>query len=1634
MGASRLAVLACVTMSCVGRHAMPFAPFGSIDGASWAKDDRGGHALRFDGKRSHFYVSRSQLTLGLREVGVEARIQTGEALCPVTVVAGQYKDPGSANNAYLLYLDRGGRPCFGVWDHARELHRIGDQTSLADGKWHRLRGGYDGKRMWLEVDGERVADGPAPERLNRSTQPLRIGRGYRTWDTHQTACGGFLGLIDDVSVYDCVADIPDTPILSFNFDEGQGACVRSRSHAYLSKETSAKRFGLGGATIVYGGDRAWAAEALQTSLESRLGDLALRLASDDQVVEPGNWRLREEWLCKPLILVGNVVSNRAMLALFAHFLAGANARYPGEGRYVLRTVFDPFRRGTDMLVLGASDDAGLKAGVAALSVAALSRGQNPSAVDAPCLPPTIEIGDASGPVFSSSRKSSSFAGSVHGVYWFGGFGAGLAAKRMVLDDISKRESGLWGFDQSGHYRWEAHYRALRQLLATGIFKDDERQLVEQRLLHNALNNSDWTGKSAMTRSPASMNGGLSRHAISGLTGQFILFEYLHHVGNVPDDRAAAVAKGHAHLRSVAESFVDQKRMRGNIEGQEGMDVLNNLAGLYLHLGDGRVVADGVLQRMADYYVANFDNLGCQAGQDSYITCRPGYHYASATGGLPVLLAGLFHRDGQYRWLSENLKRFMFSHLSVLPPPEMKAITRAARPALPERLVGVATVPMDPWVYGSCADRAADDVLTPVNAPHERTFSKAVFRDGFESDDAYLMLQGVNLGAQTMREGLQGNSIVRYTELGSLLLFHNTQRQTSWARNVVSVSRGEPDPQSAACVLKAHFESPVVSAVQSLQQDEGGVSWLRTIVRRRHGYFVVIDELRAQHDSVYRFTCRWRSFHPGSVFEHRTFEALDGANGVRFRVASATPLVCNVERQKRDGAARPTVLRQLAKVRLDAGETFVLRNLLFAANESHPRSFDVRPLGRTSVLVRGGREDFDETAAIGTGPLELSSLSATAALWYLSKHGFIASGLTSASVRGKWSLESRGGVHLAVFPSGSPCWIESQKATARGLRVHPMGEARFLVDGKPVQGDATLPAGRRALSIEPFDALLRADQELAAIWGSRRADPAATSVKSQAALPPAWTFTGIRPPHALRVALTARGEPEITGDPGAWTDRRIHYSAPAAGWPNKQEGTIVLDLLDVLPVKSVRLVGVNRRKLGQAAFEPGQFGAHVVLSNDDFKGDTREKWCDDLPVEILYGENQQYMYTCRFPVFVVPIEDRARYIKVTPRRAKGKGVYFVEVQVELQRREPRAYTRVLGLDGLAVCQSGSQMLGLSTEGKLLWQSDLGAEPVDVKLADVDGDGQREILAFTLAEKLLCFGRKGQQKFVADVYAAIGGPNTAYTPARPACIAAWRPNEHKRLEYAFFPHVRYGRISPSPQLEFSWLKPPGYPGNCGGKFALPVPDVTGDGREELGILGLYGRVFGVVPSEAPLEEGTFHYLTTQPMTGYDSGNMELPLYFDALIVRDSEGRWLGVVGVNPGGVDFYGAPDFKHKWGRFNHPPNRCHLVTDVTGDGRPEVLVGRADGYVVAYEAEDGKTARKAALDGEVRALAMSGESLLAGTEESLTLLDLQLRVLGRRPDPVESVAVVSDSGGSMAIVAHSDGSVAGYQLRGGPRE
>ncbi len=143
--------------------------------------------------------------------------------------------------------------------------------------------------------------------------------------------------------------------------------------------------------IVHGPAETEAALSLRDALHASLGTEP-KVVLDEEVMEPGTWRLAEPWLHHPLIVLGNVDNNRAVFALFSQFFAGVNSAWPGPDSYVLRTLFRPLRRDANILVVGGSDANGLAAGVA--RCAALADATVADADGVRALTPTIEIGDS----------------------------------------------------------------------------------------------------------------------------------------------------------------------------------------------------------------------------------------------------------------------------------------------------------------------------------------------------------------------------------------------------------------------------------------------------------------------------------------------------------------------------------------------------------------------------------------------------------------------------------------------------------------------------------------------------------------------------------------------------------------------------------------------------------------------------------------------------------------------------------------------------------------------------------------------------------------------------------------------------------------------------------------------------------------------------------------------------------------------------------------------------------------------------------------------------------------------------------------------------------------------------------------
>jgi hypothetical protein len=1397
--------------------------------------------------------------------------------------------------------------------------------------------------------------------------------------------------------------------------------------------------------------------------------------ADEEVMEGNNWRFHPFWIERPMVLVGNVENNRGMLALLSHYLAGAHSGYPGEGRYVIRTVFQPFRPGVHILVLGASDSEGLDIGIARLESMIKANGG--------VFAPTVEIGDAQGVIsdFSmsstrgpSSRNIQEFRANVYNYHWYGDKESGEKARQNILAELEKSEKGLWNFHRtSSHSTWTSVYRPLRQLLASGLLSEEELREVERRMIHNVLDARDYHIGHALRAGPGrwpytveSAIERLYRHELATLAGIYVILEYLNTVAeNIPEKYQKELSQSYRTVLGHIEHLLEREHVSHN-DDQEGFARMAKLSDIYFQYGDSRFVAKDILRHMADASVIQQDNLPSRshAGQDTYYSCRPGTQFGYRAEGQSLLLAALMYRDGQYRWLADAPLRHGICHQAnySYPPEYLKLGANIIPAEEPDRLTGLVRLRLDPWFYLQASGHlpptyrfqetvggVADDVRRVMDAPYEKTYHKFLFREGFGSDDAYLIVQGMNPYAAVGQQGAggyNGNSVIRYTEFGSLLLYANTMRHSSWARSVVSSSRGEHDPQSTTCIVEEEFDNPVAGGVTSVKEYDGGVRWSRSIIRRWKGYFLVLDELQAHYDDIYNLTCRWRSYHQGEMESGQVFEAKDRQNGVTFRIMSAEPVHWDVTYAERDGAARPTVVSQMQQAGLKKREGAYFSNLVYASQERQ-QHFEIKKLADGVALIKGSNGTFSETAAAGKGKAETGDIILDAGLWHISKAGLSASGFCEFRFSKRVTISVPSGEEdIQLFFSGNEVVIKNTGETPRKMLVGTAGRVTTH-SITPGEHKMELPAGNIWDNVE---------RQLAGLWEKAETagsiPPAELKVDKQVNLSEAWKVEGVRPDYAEYGGFTVSGDPPLrnagTGgyDDSSLIDKRLNHRRDRhTGFHPGVSGEIILDMGREIDIHDIEFIAgqdyPSPRGTGRWFINEEEIIFHLTVSNDNFRQDIREKK-NIVPVTgWFYNERQFRTYIYRYRLLTLPVEERARYVKIKPERVKGEGsrdervawgVYFAEVLVRQSSREKRIASSIVVDDfglgrGLQVLyQAGSNLKMLSPEGNILWQADVGAPlAVRLKIADTDGDGLKEALVFTVAEEFAAYSAAdGSKKFSVDLFSkghGGGGYVQGFTRLRPTAFAAWRPDERGRLEYIFFPHYNSYRIGPVPELEFKILNR--YHGL--NQVAFHIPDVTVDGKEELVVAS--SRISGI-PSDSPLEEGKLLF-DIYGRTGHGSGNNELPLYHNGSAVKDAEGNPMGVFVVNPGGINYFSWGDFKPKWARFNHPANLCHLLADITGDGIPEILLGREDGYVAVYEVENGRMLGKAGLDGPVRALAFTGEYVIAGTENGLAVMDREMDLAGYTAGGVESIGTAEDNNGKQIIVAsHSDGEIIAYRL------
>ncbi len=675
------------------------------------------------------------------------------------------------------------------------------------------------------------------------------------------------------------------------------------------------------------------ARALQAAIRERCG-LALRIVPEAEAVHADRPELRDEWKRRHLILLGNLNNNRALWAAYGKFLAAADGYYPGAGGHVLRTAADVFGNGRNHLILGGSDDAGVRAAIAAFR----------KRLAGPKIPFLLEVelgGEcrrafdaderlwATNPAAAGPRLLEPGYGkvvrwyvNVMGYYW-SGRESYRARARQYLKELLKDRA------YTHHYILEFFVRAYDMVDHSPLFTAAERRQIDALLKQNFLDFgiTDLTWMPGYNR-PYELHVILNRHVIAPLMADHANAEFLLRSIPLSPDEAAIARYRHAEkdafLRHWSATTFNPSLPRSiPVEQEEA------------------------LASLVRYALANERFETFTSGNARHLLRLWEMSPARPLTRDDRFLAGVlacYYRDPGFTWLQRHLptvkEHFQMRYLCGVhryaPAPD-------APEAEPREWHGVFRTrwqPQDILLWNGLKFKRHRSPDFPAREGAEAI----VFRNGGD----YLRLSAF---------GETTGAITEFYHDGRPLFQHSSSstfglgRANYYDYNAVSIQRLDrldDDPQPYAGAARVESFEPADWSASIAIRPFAGCAWQRSVAfTGKPGCILVRDRITALEAGDYLIQIGWR---PQGIpsFDGRVWTGLNG--NLRFHVTSLGEgfrVVENLADYQRKKAPFPEY-HHVARRRLAPGEGVTAYTLLETTENAAPTRFELGEDGRLRI--------------------------------------------------------------------------------------------------------------------------------------------------------------------------------------------------------------------------------------------------------------------------------------------------------------------------------------------------------------------------------------------------------------------------------------------------------------------------------------------------------------------------------------------------------------------------------------------------------------------------------------------------------------------------------------------------------------
>ncbi|MCC7353361.1 MAG: hypothetical protein IT330_06340 [Anaerolineae bacterium] len=1400
------------------------------------------------------------------------------------------------------------------------------------------------------------------------------------------------------------------------------------------------------------------AQTLAAAIERSTGVGPL-LATNASILPGRGTPLPDSYRCRPLILLGNINTNRLLLPLYARYYCATDVAYPGGDGYDLRTLVNPYGTNVNYILAGGSTLRGVQRATERLIGYVNREGQH-GELDLPFLldvelEPTLARQLAEWPDTRLGRPLPQAnadlliaVGNYAILYAWTGDARYAEFACACLREMNSRVIHSYG---DWHYLIERVVRAMLWLTAGGFLDEADVLRTDELIFGTTYETQDMWWRKRDGKPPLG-----HRHQGKGTFMFYQQARYLREQAN-PNAEAARLCD---RWLSECREFMDALA-RARADDQDDDTSLNNLTTLVGYaLGEERFefFESGNARLCAERAIAVHDNMGAGAGLAGYGEGLSGAMYYQEEAWILTAAAALYYQDGELKSAWEQLRllrnplKYIYWSLSPVfmhkydPGPEV-----AAKP--PHRLLGLRRLPLSAYQIG-ITTRPPEHIepmghnvdkpetwmlqggLGPNRLPAGRTFDKIVLRKSFAPHDPYLLLQGYNQPYRWQGALHATNAIVRFSQGGHIFLIQNSDRQSYYHKNAILISDGynnTPLPTLAEWLSADDFPTAALSATRV--NDAHHTDWTRYLFWSKvgDGFFVVMDAVETKQQGPYACTCTWRT--PGyAELNGRFWRARQGEH--LFTLCASRMLPMTNEEQGPSGASNPYVLRQRQEGEYAAGTVISFQNLLHVGPEATPRALDLQYLGPTQALVIEGEKQVVAWCAVdpkGEG-IQGAGLEVQATSIMVTPERVFVSGTRDVRLVGDtgWHFVSDRPVGLLLDLAGRQAMVQGDSPDSAGARVELRLRSEILK--AEIQGEGVHTFSLPAAGCDAIMTLLR--ESLAALLNNVSApEPGASPSLPAGTWREGWQFTGWQTlvQERLRDVTVAAQPAPADGFPEQLTDTMLPDAVRqlARQWPVASQYDIRLELGKETVVDHLCIVGDSRDQPTLRAYHPLPQGITVAVSADGFNKDRRP--CAGEQEAGILSYERYHRWEDHFDTLRIPIQARARQIHVRiPAPSSGEPLVCHELEVYGHRRTSPPLRLMISedLDGdgrleIVAVSMADEVVALDAEGIVRWRWQSPKRITHLSCHDLDGDGRKQVCVGILGNDLVILNPDGSVRRatsygplfqeVKDI--ALGMLWSINS------ISVWHREPDGRAALVIGAYAVLVFLDPDGQIlghsfiDGSWVtdfltSPAGGPGPW---------DLWARTRWNHGIT-VYEGLPGLRPSGGVFVLGGVH----QPM--FRKARRVIPFVTGHTVTFDwvRRGRTKNdglILAAAEHGVGVLSPAQEDWLWTVEGGTYIQSCIAADVDGDGETEVIVGGADGFVAAFGLWDGRPKGRLPVGAPVTGLAAwpSSNLWLVGTRDRLLTLDANWQIMGARQMSVHRLGMLD---AESVVISVPDGRLA----------